>query len=1168
MSNKNGDYYFLRGGGEMGELMRAKDWSKTALGDPAGWPPSLCTMVAVMLENPFGMYIAWGTDYTQLYNDAYRPILGATKHPDALGISTRETFSEIWHIIESMFDGVMEGKAVGFPDFMLPLNRNGFVEECFFDFSYSPIRKHNGEVGGVLVTVLETTNKKKAEDAAKESDQRFRDTVQQAPVGITILRGADHVVEIANEAYLKLVNRTETEFVGRPLFEALPEVKEAVQPLLDGVLTTGIPYHGNEMPVPVHRYGKEELLYFDFLYYPLKERDGSISGIIVTVTEVSDKVAAVLKIKQNENLLQTIFVNAPAAIAVITGPEHTYVLANKEYQKMVGRTPAQLLGKTSKSIFPELVGSGTFEIFDTIYLTGEPFSLAEYPARLDKNSDGHLVQMYFRFSAVPLKDEAGHFDSLAIVAVDISEQVLARKKIEESEKRFQLLVRDAAAAIVVLTGPEMKVEIVNEAYGRLIALTADELLGKHLFSVIPEAADYYLPMLERVRQTGEMLRLHDSPYAVTVNGQHIEGYLHVLYQPYRNTEGDIIGVMAILQDVTESVLARKKLEESEQRFQAAVAAVQGVLWTNNGKGEMEGEQPGWAALTGQTQEEYQGVGWARAIHPDDAQPTLDAWNEAVREQKPFIFEHRLRIHDGGWRNFSVRAIPLIDSACNVHQWVGVHTDITEQHAALQGIKESEERFHNLIFSSPSGIGILEGEDLVITIANEPILEIWGKGKEIIGQKYFEALPELVEQGYKEVYARVYKTGLPFTALETPVYLLQNGKESLKYYNFILYPQRNINNEVNGIGIIASEVTSQALLNNRMKESEERFRSLAHTLPQLVWVADNKGHSEFTSARWEEYSGIKPSGEAEWKAIVHPHDLDSINAAWSHSLATGDIYSCDVRLKNKAGEYRWHHVTGEPVLDKYNHIVKWVGAFTDIHEQRIKDERKDEFMSIASHELKTPVTTAKGYLQILEEVLEDTDPSALRFAKKAGESVNKLTDLISELLDASKIRLGKLHYTISTFDFNSMLDSTVENIQLISPKHTIIKTGTTTTLVTGDKDRLQQVVINLLTNAVKYSPDQEKLFLHVAQDAQKIRVSVKDSGIGIAPENLDKIFERYHRVDEHAIHFQGLGIGLFISSEIVQRHGGELWAESEAGKGSTFYFTIPIMPDARINEAGG
>src|SRR6478752_1568408 len=314
MSIKNSGHYFLKGGGEMGEMIRAKDWSKTSLGDPADWPQSLRTMVAVMLDNPFGMYIAWGSEYIQLYNDGYRPILGATKHPQALGISTRETFSEIWHIIESMFDGVMKGKAVGFPDFMLPLNRYGYKEECYFDFSYSPIRKDNGEVGGVLVTVIETTEKKRATEALKESNARFRNTVKQAPVGITILRGPQYIVEMANDAYLQLVGRKEEEFVGQALFDVLPEVEESVHSLLDSVLNTGVPYHGNEVAIPVNRYGKQETYHFDFLYHPLKEEDGEISGVTVTVTEVSEKVEARKKIEESEKRFRSLAESLPQLI--------------------------------------------------------------------------------------------------------------------------------------------------------------------------------------------------------------------------------------------------------------------------------------------------------------------------------------------------------------------------------------------------------------------------------------------------------------------------------------------------------------------------------------------------------------------------------------------------------------------------------------------------------------------------------------------------------------------------------------------------------------------------------------------------------------------------------------------------------------------------------------
>lgn len=520
-----------------------------------------------------------------------------------------------------------------------------------------------------------------------------------------------------------------------------------------------------------------------------------------------------------------------------------------------------------------------------------------------------------------------------------------------------------------------------------------------------------------------------------------------------------------------------------------------------------------------------------------------------------------RLHKHGKLiDISLTISPIKDNHGNITGASKIARDITEQIEARKKIEESEQRFHNLIFSSPSGIGILYGEDMVITIANEPIIEIWGKGKEIIGKKYFEALPELAEQGYREIFESVYKTGIPFNAIETPVQILQNGKDTLKYYNFILYPQRNINKEIIGIGIIASEVTSQALINNNIKESEERFRSLTQSLPQLIWVTDADGNSEFISSSWIEYAGIEPKTDKDWKEILHAEDYHAFTEANALSLTTENIYTADVRLKNRGGNYRWHTVKGAPVFNNEKKIIKWIGAFTDIHDQKIKEEQKDEFISIASHEMKTPLTTAKAYLQMLELSLDENDEDTNLYAKKASQAVSRLNELIGELLDVSKIRLGKLNYTISTFNFNDMINSTVENMQLTSPIHTIIKKGKVKAAVTGDKERLQQVIINLLSNAIKYSPGEDKVYITVSQQMNTIKVSVKDTGIGIAAPSLQKIFDKYHRVEEHAVHFQGLGIGLFISYEIIQRHNGKLWAESEEGKGSTFYFTLPVSSD--------
>ncbi len=220
------------------------------------------------------------------------------------------------------------------------------------------------------------------------------------------------------------------------------------------------------------------------------------------------------------------------------------------------------------------------------------------------------------------------------------------------------------------------------------------------------------------------------------------------------------------------------------------------------------------------------------------------------------------------------------------------------------------------------------------------------------------------------------------------------------------------------------------------------------------------------------------------------------------------------------------------------------------------KQKDEFISIASHEMKTPLTTAKGYIELLLLSLNEENQTAL-YVTKANQAVERLHDLVTDLLDASKIQNGKLNYNITTFDFNKVVDETIENFQLNAKNHLLQKNGNCSRQITGDRGRLRQVLINLLSNAVKYSANADKVLVKIEEQDSKIQVSVQDFGIGMSSQHLDKIFDRYYRVQEHAIQFQGLGIGLYISNNIIERHDGTMWAESEPGKGSTFYFTLPV-----------
>jgi PAS domain S-box-containing protein len=227
------------------------------------------------------------------------------------------------------------------------------------------------------------------------------------------------------------------------------------------------------------------------------------------------------------------------------------------------------------------------------------------------------------------------------------------------------------------------------------------------------------------------------------------------------------------------------------------------------------------------------------------------------------------------------------------------------------------------------------------------------------------------------------------------------------------------------------------------------------------------------------------------------------------------------------------------------------------EVKILNDKKDEFIGLASHELKTPLTSITGYLQILSRL--KPDEKSKKFVNKTINQVKKLSGLVSDLLDISKIEAGKLELSDVPFDINSIVEEAVELIQHSQGSHEVRYTPNTLPLmVMGDSQRIEQVIINLLTNAIKYSPSASLVEVSLQHTQHEITVSVKDYGFGIEQKHLDKIFSRFYRVEGVGPTISGLGIGLYLSHEIIQRHGGKLWAESEPGKGSTFSFTLPLQ----------
>ena len=353
--------------------------------------------------------------------------------------------------------------------------------------------------------------------------------------------------------------------------------------------------------------------------------------------------------------------------------------------------------------------------------------------------------------------------------------------------------------------------------------------------------------------------------------------------------------------------------------------------------------------------------------------------------------------------------------------------------------------------------------------------------------------------------------------------------------------------------LREEINIRTKTQLELKEKNNELQSILETIPQIAFTAKPDGTIEFVNAHWYDYA----ASATEFPFVKE--EEESIADKWQKAIRTGENLELELCIcKPDSNIYRWHLLRAIPVRENGT-IVKWVGTFTDIEEQKRALSKKDEFISMASHELKTPLTSIKAYIHLLHAALQnssDNDEPKL-FVERTQKQVDKLYNLITDLLDISRIESGKLKFNKKWFDFKTLLTNTVEIINQTYPAYTIHLAGDSDVEVFGDDMRLEQVLINYLSNAIKYSPDCKDVYVTTTIKDSKLQVAVKDYGIGIPQENQKKLFDKFYRAEDTSNRFQGLGIGLYICSEIISRHNGTFNVESKAGKGSTFYFTIPI-----------
>ncbi|MGR3853710.1 MULTISPECIES: hybrid sensor histidine kinase/response regulator [Chryseobacterium] len=342
----------------------------------------------------------------------------------------------------------------------------------------------------------------------------------------------------------------------------------------------------------------------------------------------------------------------------------------------------------------------------------------------------------------------------------------------------------------------------------------------------------------------------------------------------------------------------------------------------------------------------------------------------------------------------------------------------------------------------------------------------------------------------------------------------------------------------------------------MKSKIDHFHLMLESLPQIAFTLNEEGAVDFVNGKWYQYSDNEQNFPE-----THPDD-HNISEELERCRKKGKALELEIRIKNViSGHYRYHLLRVTPVYDEHR-IKNWVGTFTDIDDQKKVEKEKDEFLSIASHELKTPLTSIKAYVQLLERKLKlDKDSSEAGFVTKVQGQIEKLNTLITDLLDVSKIENGKLKINKKPVNLENVISNAIETIKQTHERQVKIERHGVKPdiLIPLDEIRIEQVLINFLTNAIKYSPHNNQVIVttFVDQEAQEVRVNVTDFGIGIPDFKQEAVFKKFYRVEESSLQFQGMGIGLFICSEIIKQHHGSVGVSSIVDEGSTFYFTLPL-----------
>ncbi|EFH86637.1 PAS domain S-box protein [Ktedonobacter racemifer] len=827
----------------------------------------------------------------------------------------------------------------------------------------------------------------------------------------------------------------------------------------------------------------------------------------------------------------------PDALFLVNDAE-TIRYVNTRAQTMIGASREQLLGNPFWRGAPQLVSPSLYQAVRKTRQTQEPTEV-EYWSPMTRNwlhaqltpTVGGLTLQFHEMSApTPCQETFPQGERLCIDDLD-----------------------GLHTRIGILT-PEGIVLDINEVPLDDAQVRREEVIGKPLaetpwWSFAPASQSRLRAAIARA-STGETVRFEAQLCPR-------EGMLlsfESVITPHLDADHQIEYLVIAGIDIT----ARKR---AERDIHALIDAIPQLVWTGRPDGYVDSYNQRWLDYTGLTTAQAQGDGWMQCTHPADRQRVLETWQSAVQTGRPYETEQRLlQSTTGEYRWFLMQAVPFKDAQGTILKYVSTCTDIDEQKRAQQQLKTSEENWRVLAETVPQ---------LVWTTLPDGLVEYWSQRwyaytgssfEHALGHEWSQFLHPDEYQHTLTVWHHALETGKPYEI----EYRLKEGQTG--EYRWFLARGMPVRDEAGQIVKwfgTCTDIDEHKRMEEALRESQARASVLMNS--NIIGIFVDEGEqivdANDTFLRMTGYTREDLRERCmNWVHMTPPEYQARTQQAHQELAAQQSMTPYEKEYMCKDGSRLPVLVCGV-VLQ--HHPLQMIAFVLDNSARKELEQRKDGFISMASHELRNPLTALKMQAQLVRKRLEKQGLNGAAAALSGVEGpVKQLERLIGELLDVSKIQAGRLEYRQETVDLDALLHEVADTMQQIHTTHTIVVRGAAPCSLVGDKDRLGQVFINLLSNAIKYSPAAETVEIDLSTSRETVTVRVRDHGFGIPREQRDKVFERFYRAagpKQKAI--PGLGMGLYIVEEIVKRHGGTITVDSEVGKGSTFTVTLPRKRDA-------